>query len=81
MNDIQVLQNKIARLVTNSDKRRHRSEIFDESKWFTVRQLTVYHTLITVNKIRCSKEQELLPSIIERENIRGKIIIPMSNLT
>ena len=81
LNDLQVIQNKIARLVTNSHIRRHRSEIFDFMGWFTVRQLIVYHTLITVHRIRTSNEPEMLASLMTRENVRGKLIIPTSNLT
>ena len=81
LHDLQVIQNKIARLVTNSHIRRHRSEIFDFMGWFTVRQLIVYHTLITVHRIWISNEPEMLASLMTRENLRGKIIIPTSNLT
>ena len=44
--DLQVIQNKLARIVTKSDYRRNRTEMFDEIMWVTVKQFTIYHTLM-----------------------------------
>ena len=81
LKDLQIIQNKIARLVTKSHIRTNRSEIYDAMKWLTVQQLIVYHTLLAVFRIRLTGEPEFLASVLLRDNFRGKIIIPMSNLT
>ena len=81
LKDLQIIQNKIARLVTKSHIRTNRSEIYDAMKWLTVQQLIVYHTLLAVFRIRLTGEPEFLASVLMRDNFRGKIIIPMSNLT
>ena len=79
--DLQIIQNKIARLVTNSDNRRNRIEMYDELRWLTVAQLTAYHTLLTIQRIRETNEPEDLAQILNNENRNNKIIIPMSRLT
>ena len=81
VNDLQVIQNKIARIVTRSKYRRNRTEMFDGIKWITVKQLTIYHTLMTIYRIRRSGEPEYLSSDLCNDNTNAKIIIPMSNLT
>ena len=55
--------------------------MFDEIKWMTVKQLTIYHTLMTIYRIRRSGEPEYLSSVLCNDNRNAKIIIPMSNLT
>ena len=52
MKDLQVLQNKAARIVTHSPLRVHREHMYDELDWLTVRQLVIYHTLLTVYRVR-----------------------------
>ena len=48
LDDLQIIQNKLARMVTGSNQRTHRADMFYQLRWFTVRQLVMYHTLITV---------------------------------
>ena len=50
--DLQIIQNKVARLVTGSNLRRNRCDIFEQLKWFTVNQLIIYQTLLTVFRIK-----------------------------
>ena len=79
--DLQVLQNKAARIVTHSPLRAGRQGMFDELGWLSVKQLILYHTLLTVFRIRKSQEPEYLASILSRDNHYGKIIIPNINLS
>ena len=81
LDDLQIVQNQLARLVTFSDSRDHRHIMFNKLKWMTVRQLICYHTLLTVFRVRHSKEPEHLASKLLDDNRNGKIIIPHSNLT
>ena len=79
--DLQVLQNKAARIVTHSPLRASRQGMFDELGWLTVKQLILYHTLLSVYRIRKSQEPEYLASILTRDNHYGKIIIPNTKLS
>ena len=79
--DLQVLQNKAARIVTHSPLRASRQSMYDQLDWLTVKQLILYHTLLTVYRIRQAKEPEYLASILSNENHYGKIIIPNTRLT
>ena len=58
--DLQVLQNKAAQIVMHAPPRSKRSDLYDKLEWLTVNQLIVYHTLITIFKIRQNKEPEFL---------------------
>ena len=78
---LQVLQNKAARIVTHSPIRAGRQALFDQLGWLTVKQLILYHTLLTVYRVRSTQEPEYLASILRRENYYGKIIIPNTNLS
>ena len=55
--------------------------MYDDLGWLTVRQLILYHTVLTVHRIRHSQEVEYLASILSRDNPYGKIIITQSNLS
>ena len=81
LQELQVIQNKVARVITKSHQRRNRCEIYDQLNWFTVKQLIVYHTLLTIFRIKDTSEPEELASILNRENRNKNIIIPQSNLT
>ena len=54
--------------------------MFDELDWLTVKQLIVYHTLISVFRIRMSNEPGYLAQQLNRENFRGKIIVKNCHL-
>ena len=81
LDDLQIMQNKLARMVTGSQQRANRADMFDKLKWLTVRQQVIYHTLITVFRVRTSGEPENLSNILTNENRNMNIIIPQSNLT
>ena len=57
--DLQIIKNKLARIVTGSNQRTHRADMFDHLRWFTVRQLVMYHTLITVFRVRTTAEKHV----------------------
>ena len=78
---VQVLQNKAAQIVTKSPPRTHRNQMYDKLDWLSVTQLTAYHTLLQVYKIRKLKEPECLHEILSRENRNGNIIITNTDLS
>ena len=71
---LQVLQNRAARIVLNCPPRTNRNLMFDRLDWLTVQQLIVYHTLVTVFRIRKSQEPEELGVILTRDNHNGHIM-------
>lgn len=79
--DLQVLQNKAARIVTHSPLRAVREQMCNELGWLTVKQLVTYHTLLTVYRVRQTKEPEYLSSVLCNDNRFGKIIVPNTKLT
>ena len=79
--DLQVFQNKAARIVSHSPLRERRERMYDNLGWLTVKQLILYHTLLTVYRTRNSQEPEYLASILSRDNPYGKIIITNTNLS
>ena len=79
--EIQVLQNKAARLVCKAPPRANRAELYQRLGWLTVNQQISYHTLITVYKIRQSSEPEYLADFLNNVNINEKIIIPNPHLS
>ena len=81
INDLQTIQNKIARVVTKSRYRTPRVLMYDKLQWMTVRQLLFYHTMLTVFRIRKSGETEFLASLLLKENRNNNIIVPSCNLT
>ena len=81
MKSLQVLQNTAARHVLNLPPRASRSEMFDKLGWLTVAQLAVYHTVLSVFKIRKSEEPEYLFQKLSHDNLRGNIIIPVTQLS
>ena len=74
--DIQILQNKAAQIVCHAPPRANRNQLFNTLGWMTVNQLITYHTLITVFKIRNSKEPEYLASILTTDSRTGRIFLP-----
>ena len=78
---LQIMQNKAARLVTHSDNRTRRKEIFSQVGWLTVSQLVFYHSALSTYRIRESKEPEYLYDIMSRDNFASKIIVPNTRLT
>ena len=79
--DLQVLQNRAAQLVLNLPPRSNRNLMYDKLNWMTVSQLVVYHSVIAVYRIRQSKEPEYLADLLCRDNFRGRIVVPITDLT
>ena len=55
--------------------------MFEKLGWLTVAQLAVYHTVLSVFKIRKSEEPEYLFQKLSHDNLRGNIIIPVTQLS
>ena len=81
INQLQVLQNKAARIVCHSPPRASRLAMYSKLQWLTVNQLITYHTLLTVFKIRQTGEPEYLATFLREDNRTDRIIIPNTNLT
>ena len=79
--DFQILQNKVAQLVTHSPPRSNRNHMFDDLDWLTVNQLIRYFTLLAVFKIRMTGEPEYLAASLCTDNRNGNIIIQNTSLT
>ena len=77
---LQVQQNRAARIVLSLPPRTSRDFMFDKLHWLSVKQLIAYHTLITVFRIRQSKEPEYLAGILGRDNSSGHIIMKNTRL-
>ena len=80
LHDIQVIQNKLARLITFTPIDSRRWEMYEKLEWMTVNQLIVFHSVLTVYRIRKSGEPEDLATCLRRDNRNHNIIIPQSNL-
>ena len=81
LQDLQILQNKAAQLVTLSPPRAVRHPMYDRLGWLTVNQLVHYHTILAVFRIRQSGEPEYLAQSLCNDNINGHIIIKTTRLT
>ena len=79
--EIQVLQNKAARLVCHAPPRARRVDLFKKLGWLSVNQLISYHDLITIFRIRNSSEPEYLAEFLKDENRNGSIVVPNQRLT
>ena len=80
MNDLQVMQNKAARIVTLMPHRANRAEMYDKLAWLTVNQLVFYHSIILVFKIRSSNQPEYLANLLSKDSRSNRIIIPNLDL-
>ena len=81
LEDLQILQNKVARLVLNLPPWSNRAELYGHIGWMTVKQMVFYHTSTTIFRVRKTKEPEHLASYLVKENRNNNIIVPQSNLT
>ena len=81
MEALQVMQNKAARLVTNSEQGASRKAMYKQIGWMTVNQLSFDHSALTTFRIRKSQEPEYLNNILNRNNRADKVIIPNTDLT
>ena len=80
LNSLQVLQNKVATIVTKCPPRTPRALMYEKLGWLTINQLVEYHTLVSVFRIRLNKEPEYLASILCNEAHNGRILLPRPNL-
>ena len=80
LQDLQIIQNKLARLITFSPRDTNRTIIFDKLKWMTVNLLVQYYTILAVYRIRQCKEPEDLAFYLTKENRNENIIVPQSNM-
>ena len=74
LQDLQILQNKAAQIVSHSLPRAPRIKMYKNLDWLTVNQLVQYHSLIAVFKIRKTKEPEYLSRLLCRDSRYGKIM-------
>ena len=74
LQNLQVMQNKAAQIVSHSPPRAHRIEMYKKLDWLTVNQLVQYPSLLAVFKIRQTKQPEYLSNFLCRESRYGKII-------
>ena len=79
--DLQILQNKAAQIVTHSPLRAERKTMYNKLGWLTVKQLILYHTLLTVYRVRQTGEPEYLASLLSRDSPNGRMIIQNTSLT
>ena len=81
VNQIQVLQNKAARIVCSAPPRAKRLDLFKKVEWLTVQQLIAFHTLLQIFKIRQQKEPKYLYEHLWRDSRNGRIFVPKHNLS
>ena len=81
LRSLQILQNTAARHVLKVSNRCHREDMYVQLNWLTVSQLSVFHSLLSVYKIRKNQEPEYLHSRLSIDNVRGKIIVPSVRLS
>ena len=79
---LQVQQNKAAQIALSLPPRSQRNTMYDKLNWLTVSQLIVYHTLLSVHRIRQTEEPEYLASILgnNARQAGGRIILQKSRL-
>ena len=80
LQDLQIIQNKLARLITYSPLDTNRRKLYEKLQWMTVNQLISYHTILAVYRIRANEEPEDLITYFKLENRNQNIIIPQSNM-
>ena len=79
--DLQVLQNKAARIVCHAPPLASRHRMFDHLDWLSVRQMIDYHTLIAIYRIRSSGEPEYFAKMFNNVNRKGSIIVQNTRLS
>ena len=81
LQDLQILQNKAAQLVTHSPPRAARNPMYDSLDWLTVNQLVIYHSVLAVYRVRMSGEPEYLADGLCCDNRTGHIIVKPTRLS
>ena len=79
--DLQVLQNKAARIICHAPRLACRNKMFDNLDWLSVRQMIDYYTLIAVYRIRMSGEPEYFAKVFNNVNRKGSIIVQNTRLS
>ena len=75
LGDLQVMQNKAARIVTWMPPRANRMRMYDKLGWLTINQLIFYHSVILVFKIRSSNQPDYLAKILRKDSRNSRIMI------
>ena len=81
LKELQILQNKAARLVCRSPPRSNRSALLQKLGWLSMNQLIAFQSLITVFRIRQFKEPKYLATLMCNDTQNGRIMLMNSNLT
>ena len=55
--------------------------MYDKLDWLTVKQLIMYHTLLTVYRVRQTQEPEYLAALLCTDSPNGRMIIQNTRLT
>ena len=76
---LHIMQNKAARLVTHSQLRTHRQELYSQVGWMTVNQLVFYFSALATFRIRQSREPEYLSDIIKSSESERNRALKCSN--
>ena len=79
--DLQILQNKAARIVCHAPYWASRKMMFDHLDWLTVRQMVHYFTLIAVYRMEKTGEPEHFSKCFRTVNKRGSIIVKHTKLS
>ena len=77
---LQVQQSRAAQLVLRTPPRTQRSFMLEKLGWLSVQQLISYHTLLTIFRIRLTKEPKDLANILSMETITGHIRMKNTSL-
>ena len=80
LEDLQVMQNKAARIVLLAPPRANRLMMYDKLGWLTINQLIFYHSVIQVFRIRSSSQPEHLAKLLKQDSRNSRIIIPNIDL-
>lgn len=73
LREIQLLQNKAARLVCRAPPRSSRSDLYEKLGWLTINQMVCYYTLISLFKINSFNDPEYLAMQLNNRGRNGRI--------
>ena len=75
LKDLQILQNKAARIVCNASPRSNRQALFKKLDWFSVNQMISYFSLIAIFKVRINSDPEYLARVLCRNGRNDRILL------
>ena len=81
IHSLQIIQNKAARIVCQAPSYAKRSLMYEKLGWLTLNQLISYHTLLTIHKIRVSREPKYLANYLTIDSRNGRIMVPNQMLS